>query len=107
MLLNRLFCPPREVPGTPAETTWGIVLTKSEKLRPKVGRRLITSPVTVPEAPVRDGDSSGFSLADTVIPATSTAVRLSEKSRTKRWPKVSVIPVPCSGANPSARTSSV
>ena len=74
MLLNRLFCPPREVPGTPAETTWGIVLTKSEKLRPKVGRRLITSPVTVPEAPVRDGDSSGFSLADTVIPATSTAV---------------------------------
>src|SRR3989449_7410816 len=65
MLLKRLFWPPSVVPGTPAETTCGTVLTKSVRLRPRVGSRLITSPEIVDAAPVRDDDSSGFSLADT------------------------------------------
>ncbi len=107
MLLKRLFCPPSVAPGTPAVTTCGTVWMKSVKLRLIVGRRRMAESETNVWAPVRDGESSGFASPVTVMPATSSAARLSEKSWTKVWPRRSVTSVILAGSKPSARTASV
>src|SRR2546429_95305 len=81
MLLNRLFCPAAEV-----RAIWGVVSTKSVKLRAKVGRRAIRLSDTNWLAPVRDVERSGSATASTVTPPSRTAARRSVTSATRRWP---------------------